>query len=270
VPGSYFATLGVSYSAEATSFRDVDASSFFAGQCTRNCFRSNLGVDLTHDTRIDLPFASAGGLQSITADFTGGPLGGTVAYQRYLGEFRAYAPLAQFGGRDPGSQPRRLVLGLSGRAGAVFGNVGPFFQYQSFALGGVQFGQSLRGYPEFSITPRGFDPAADNFSAASGREAFGNAFMTLTAELGLRFNQQLYVNAFYDAGNNYARPTEFNPTRLFRGAGIGLSVVTPLGPLGLDWAYGFDRRSFIDPTNRALGTRPDPKWQLHFKLGQLF
>jgi outer membrane protein insertion porin family len=49
-----------------------------------------------------------------------------------------------------------------------------------------------------------------------------------------------------------------------------MSVVTPLGPLGLDWAYGFDRTSFIDPTNPALGTRPDPKWQLHFKLGQLF
>ena len=36
---------------------------------------------------------------------------------------------------------------------AVFGDPGPFFQYQSFALGGVQFGQPLRGYPEFSITP---------------------------------------------------------------------------------------------------------------------
>ena len=72
---------------------------------------------------------------------------------------------------------------------------------------------------------------------ASGRAAFGNAFFTSTAELGLRFNQQLYVNAFYDAGNNYARVTDFNPSRLFRGAGFGLSVITPLGPLGLDWAY---------------------------------
>jgi outer membrane protein insertion porin family len=39
-------------------------------------------------------------------------------------------------------------------------------------------------------------------------------------------------------------------------------VISPLGPLGLDWAYGFDR---VD----AFG-RPDPKWQLHFKLGQFF
>jgi outer membrane protein insertion porin family len=270
VPGSYFTTLGISYAAEASSFENVDPAFLIPGTCTRNCFRSNLGVDLTHDTRAGTPFPFQGGLQQIEAGFTGGPLGGTVAYQRYTGEFRAYAPLGQFGGGNPGSEPKVFVLGLTGRFGAIFGDPGPFFQYQSFALGGVQFGQALRGYPEFSITPRGFDPRADNFSAASGRDAFGNAFMTLTAEVGLRFNQQFYLNAFYDAGNNFARPKDFNPTRLFRGAGFGLSVVTPLGPLGLDWAYGFDRRSLIDPANPALGTRPDPKWQLHFKLGQLF
>jgi len=60
----------------------------------------------------------------------------------------------------------------------------------------------------------------------------------------------------------WERPEEFDPTRLFRGAGIGLSTVTPLGPLGLDWAYGFDR---VD----AFGRR-DPQFQLHFRLGQLF
>jgi outer membrane protein insertion porin family len=50
---------------------------------------------------------------------------------------------------------------------------------------------------------------------------------------------------------------------------VGASVVTPLGPLGLDWAYGFDRRSLVDPRAPALGTRPDPRWQLHFRLGQV-
>ena len=33
-------------------------------------------------------------------------------------------------------------------------------------------------------------------------------------------------------------------------------------PLGLDYAYGFDR---LDRNGR-----PAPKWQLHFRLGQLF
>jgi outer membrane protein insertion porin family len=222
-------------------------------------FRSMMGLTLTHDTRIDMPFASAGSMRTVSAQFNGGPLGGSESFQRYTGELRNYATLATFGGTNPGSQPIKLVLGLTARSGFVFGNTGPFFFSQKFALGGTQYGEQLRGYEEFSITPRGFVPGNSvNATTAS----FGNAFFRGTVELGVRFNQMLYTNLFYDAGNVYASPREFNPTRLFRGAGIGVAIVTPLGPLGLDWAYGFDR---VDQFGR-----PDPKWQLHFKLGQLF
>ena len=44
---------------------------------------------------------------------------------------------------------------------------------------------------------------------------------TSTAELGLRVSQQVYLDAFYDAGNLWERPRDFDPTRLFRGAGFG-------------------------------------------------
>ena len=76
------------------------------------------------------------------------------------------------------------------------------------------------------------------------------------------FLQALYLNTFMDAGNVWARPEQFNPTRLFRGAGVGASVLSPLGPLGLDYAYGFDRTD-------AAGN-PNPGWQFHFKLGNFF
>ena len=48
-----------------------------------------------------------------------------------------------------------LALGLSARGGAVFGDPGGFFISQKFSLGGVQYGEPLRGYQEFSITPHG-------------------------------------------------------------------------------------------------------------------
>jgi len=169
-------------------------------------------------------------------------------------------PLAQIGGKAAGSQPMKLVFGLTGRAGVVAGNTGPFFFSQEFALGGVQYGEQLRGYDEFSISPYGYITNTDNFSAT--RFSFGKAFFTTTAELGFRVNQSLYGNLFYDAGNVYATARQFDPTRLFRGAGIGVSTITPLGPLGLDYGYGFDR---LDRQGR-----PDPKWILHFRLGQLF
>ena len=170
-----------------------------------------------------------------------------------------YASLAQFGGGAPGSEPIVLSLGLKARGGAVFGDVGGFYVSQKFSLGGVQYGEPLRGYDEFSITPAGYVSSTSQTTASIN--SFGSAFFTNTVELGLRFNQQFYLDAFYDAGNIWARPQDFNPTRLFRGAGVGAAVVTPLGPLGLDWGYGFDR---VENGVKA------PKWQLHFKLGQLF
>jgi outer membrane protein insertion porin family len=256
VPQSRFSRFFVSYGGERV---DYGNSGLLATADCSNCFRSTLGLTLNHDTRIDMPFPSAGATQSINAQFTGGPLGGTAAYQRYTGEMRSYATLASFGGSRPGSQQIKLVTGLSSRAGMLFGNAGPFY-LQRFTLGGVQFGEPLRGYEEFSITPNGYLPGASQSSAQL--QSFGNAFFTTTAELGVRFGPQLYLNAFYDAGNIWGRPRDFDPTRLFRGAGVGASLITPLGPLGLDLGYGFDRRD-------AAG-RPAPAWQLHFRLGQFY
>jgi outer membrane protein insertion porin family len=259
VPQSPFTRLYASYGVEGVKY----GSSGLLGEVEQlypNSFRSTLGLTATHDTRIDLPFATAGGMQTFSAQFNGGPLGGNANFQRYTTELRSYAPIGQLGGKKPGSQPVKFVLGLTGRAGSVFGNTGGFFTSQEFALGGVQYGEMLRGYDEFSITPLGYDPNTSSSNAT--RNSFGSAFFTTTAELGMRVNQMFYMNAFYDAGNLWRRPQDFDPTRLFRGAGFGVSAITPLGPLGLDYAYGFDR---VD----AFG-RPAPKWQMHFRLGQLF
>ena len=45
-------------------------------------------------------------------------------------------------------------------------------------------------------------------------------------------------------------------------ANFGVAVLSPLGPIGIDLGYGFDKVT-------ATG-KPDPGWQLHFKLGQFF
>jgi outer membrane protein insertion porin family len=259
-PNSRFTRVFTQYGLESVRFGSGGLLGDVGQDGCQGCVRSTVGIDISRDTRVDMPFATEGKLQTISAQFNGGPLGGAANFQRYTTELKTYALLARLGGRAPGSSPLRLTMGLSTRAGAVFGDPGDFFWSQQFSLGGVQFGEPLRGYPEFSITPRGFSTAAGTFNAQ--RESFGSAFFTTTAEIGLRFNSNLYINAFYDAGNIWDRPRDFDPTRLFRGAGIGASTVSPLGPLGLDFAYGFDR---LDQFGR-----PDPKWQLHFRLGQFF
>lgn len=258
VPGSYFARAFVNYNFEWQEFGSGGFFGSLAQFCTR-CFRSTVGATLQRDTRVDMPFASAGGLQNVSASFTGGPLGGTATFARYTTDLKSYATLFSFGGSGLGEQPTKLVAGLSVRGGGVFGDPGPFFITQNFAMGGVMFGEPLRGYPEFSITPSGFQQTSGGFTAQ--QRSFGRVFLSTTAEVGLRFNSTIYASAFLDAGNVWARPQEFDPTRLFRGAGVGVSVISPLGPLGLDYAYGFDRTS-------SLGV-PAPKWQFHFRLGNM-
>jgi outer membrane protein insertion porin family len=256
LPNSRYTRFYVSYGGERVSYGGDGLVGTI--QCN-GCFRSTLGFTLDHDTRLGQPFPVAGTHENIALQLNGGPLGGTASFQRVTTEARSYSTLATFG-KSLGPEPLALVFGLTARAGALFGNPGPFFVSQSFSMGGVQYGIPLRGYEEFSITPRGFLPNADQFQAQ--RSSFGNAYYSSSAELGLRVNQQLYLDAFYDAGNLWERPRDFDPTRLFRGAGFGASLVTPLGPLGVDLGYGFDRTDVFG--------HKDPKWQVHFKFGQIF
>jgi len=248
-----YTRLFVSYAIDDQTF--TGATTGLASLSCNNCIRSTIGFSVMRDTRIDLPFPTAGTMHSIGISQSGGPLGGTGNFQRVDLEGRWYAPLSSGGPTGGGI---KFVMGLSTRSGFVFGR-SPFID-QLFTMGGTQYGIPLRGYDEFSITPHGFDPTASGGQASAS--AFGKTYLAMTGEVGARLSQMFYVAAFYDAGNVWARAGQFNPTRLLRGAGIGLSIISPLGPIGIDWAYGFDR------TN-VLG-QPAPGWKLHFKLGNFF
>ncbi|MBI2073499.1 MAG: outer membrane protein assembly factor BamA [Gemmatimonadetes bacterium] len=254
--GSRYTRIYPSYTLEQNQLESETLSSSF--YC-RNCVLSAVGLNLVRDTRVGLPFATGGVMHQAQLTQAGGALGGSGNFRRANFEGRWYVPLAELGGSSPTSSPLTLLLGFTAKSGFVWGDVGPHFR-QLFSLGGTQFGIPLRGYDEFSITPQGFDPNARTFSA--GANAFGRAYFAGTTELGFRVSQALYANIFADAGNLWATPAQFNPTRLFRGAGIGVSVISPLGPLGLDYAYGFDRTD-------AAGN-PKPGWKFHFKLGNFF
>ena len=260
VPGSLYSRLLVSYGGEGVSYGGEGLLADVADRCS-HCFRSTVGFTASHDTRIGLPFAAEGGSQTFTAQFNGGPLGGTATFQRYTTELKSYAPIGGIGVASLGSAPMTFVVGLTARAGMVFGDPGPFFYSQSFSLGGTQYGEQLRGYEEFSITPAGFNPFAEGGGGVQP-ESFGNAFFTGTGEFGLRVSQSLYLNTFFEGGNVWARPSQFDPTRLFRAFGFGAAIVSPLGPIGIDMGYGLDK---VD-----INGRPAPGWKFHFKLGQFF
>jgi outer membrane protein insertion porin family len=250
VPWSLRTRLFAGYSLSRTDyklFQDVDDSSLFG---LPPATQSTFSVGITRTTLNHPLFPWSGSRQSINSEFSGGPLGGDGDFIRHMAEATWWVPAGTIGGDELGSRPIQLALGLSLRGGAIFGDVS-LFPFERYWMGGVQFGQQLRGYDETSITPFGFFPERSRDLADIQR--LGDAYLSLTAEYAIRFNDNMSLSAFFDAGNVWSDPLDVDPTRLFRGAGIGVQLVTPFGPIGLDYAYGFDK------------TRPG--WQLHFRMG---
>ena len=214
---------------------------------------STISLGLSRN-RLNHPlFPTNGTRQEIFAELSGGPLGGDGNFQKYTASGSWYVPVGQVGGGQPGSRPIRFALGFTAEVGVLFGDASRF-PFERFWMGGVQFGRPLRGYDETTVTPLGYRPRGALGVALEDR--FGDAYLRLSTEYAVRFNDNLSLSLFYDAGGVWREPGQINPTRLLRGAGIGVTLVTPFGPLGLDYAYGFDKTQ--------------PGWQLHFKLGQGF
>jgi outer membrane protein insertion porin family len=257
--GSRYTRLFTSYSYQRIRYTEGSADIQARFRCSA-CSRSTIGSSILRDTRVGLPFATGGSMTNISGELNGGFLGGTGDYRKVDLEGRWYAPLGTMGGNGQLGAGVQFVLGLTAKSGFIFGDAGPFFT-ELYSLGGVQYGIPLRGYDEFSITPNGFDPAAGGNNAASA-DAFGKSYSAFSIEAGARISQSLYVSTFFDAGNVYRTARQWDPTRLFRGAGFGAAVISPLGPIGVDLGYGFDK---VDPAGK-----PKPGWQLHFKLGNFF
>ena len=116
---------------------------------------------------------------------------------------------------------------------------------------------SLRGYTDYSLTPRKVTPYSQN-----GISYAGNLYDKFTVELRYPVIPQpqstIYALLFLEGGNCWSDIREFNPFHIKRSAGVGVRVFLPMiGLLGVDWGYGFD-----DAQNGRS--------QFHFVLGQQF
>lgn len=116
---------------------------------------------------------------------------------------------------------------------------------------------SLRGYPNYSLTPLEATPYNSSGSYA------GNVFDKFTVEFRypviLQPQSQIFVLGFLEGGNCWSDIRSFSPFQIKRSAGVGVRVFLPMiGLLGVDWGYGFD-----NPTKKDRS-------QFHFVIGQQF
>ncbi len=252
-PGSLRTRVFLGYSLSRTSyesFRSAEDRSLFG---LPPGLLSSVSLGITRQTLNHPLFPTSGSMQTWTVELNGGPLGGAGDFVKHIGQAQWMIPIGQMGGEGATPGSVQFALGLHARGGALFGDASRF-PFESFWMGGVQFGQPLRGYDETSITPRGYYP--ERGGGIRQIERLGNAYFSTTAEVKAVINSNIGLSAFFDAGNNWESPGHLSTSKLFRGAGFGVQLVTPFGPIGLDYAYGFDKA--------------EPGWQLHFKMGPNF
>jgi outer membrane protein insertion porin family len=144
--------------------------------------------------------------------------------------------------------------------------------FQRFVVGGSpfdaqgnrgdNFGKDLiygRGYPARVIGPR------RNGSAVGGRIL--NKYVSELRWLAVQSPQlQAAPYLFMEASNTWDNFNTYNPTQLFRSAGVGTRLFLPiLGMLELSYGYNFD--TFEPISNGHNGSK---RWLFQFSIGQGF
>jgi outer membrane protein insertion porin family len=113
----------------------------------------------------------------------------------------------------------------------------------------------LRGYEDRTVGPRN----------AAGVIVGGRVMTRYSAELRVAVTLDpipFYLIAFAEAGNVYEYLKKTDPFDLKRSVGFGARLlINPIGLIGFDLGYGFDRKS----TDGR-----DPDWLFHFQFGRGF
>jgi outer membrane protein insertion porin family len=112
----------------------------------------------------------------------------------------------------------------------------------------LQGRRSIRGFDRDDLGPKD----------RSGEAIGGLSSGLLSTELVHPFVGPTRLVAFFDAGNVWETHNAYDLSDLRYGAGVGIRVITPLGPLRLDVGYKLDKKS---------GERPR---EVHFGIGASF
>jgi len=128
----------------------------------------------------------------------------------------------------------------------------PFFK--NFYMGGVN---SVRGYENGSLGPKFTNTNGQQYSSGGTKRLLGNAELYFPVP-GLKDSKQFRFSAFVDAGNVFGSNESYSLGDLRYSTGIGVSWLSPFGPLKLVYAK---------PLNDQTG---DKTQSIQFQLGQQF
>jgi outer membrane protein insertion porin family len=162
--------------------------------------------------------------------------GGSLQYYRGTLAAQWFYPLS-----------RTFTFSIGGDLGYVNGTGGkpvPFFK--SFYAGGPG---SVRGYESFSLGPQ---DAVGNVLGGT-RKLVGSAEVHFPMP-GAGMDKSLRLSAFLDAGQVYGENQKFSVSDLRYSMGVGLSWISPFGPLRLSLAQPLNDKAGIDRIERLQFT----------------
>ena len=177
-------------------------------------------LNYTRDHRNNRFVPSEGYLLQGGAELAGGPFGGDKDFWKLTGLAAQYFTHFNF-----------LVLELKIRGGWAdsFSDTPKVPIFERFFVGGSN---SVRGYRERRIGPR--DPGTLD-PIGGDRYWVGNAEYTFPIFPGI-----LKGAFFYDVGAAYLDSTDVGDGDIAQGAGFGVRIKTPIGPVKLDLGYPLD------------------------------
>ena len=177
---------------------------------------SSLNFSLTRDTRDSVFNPTKGLYLNGTFDVAGGVLGGDKDFTRLQNKVSYDVPF-KFDS----------VLDLSLRTGfaKAYNETESVPIFERLFAGGAK---SIRGYNERKVGP--IDPLSQD-------PIGGESLLVANVEYTIPVVEFIKLATFFDTGNVWSKVRDFGSGDLKSGAGLGLRVKTPIGPINLDYGY---------------------------------
>lgn len=241
-----FVSAGVTLDLTDVSLNDTSPVQYinFCGNtsgCSSNSIVANAGW--TYDSRDNILFPHRGVLQRLTGEVSIPGL--DLQYYKATYQHAWY--------KEMNDDFTFMLNGQVGYANTYGGKNYPFFK--NYYLGGVN---SVRGFVNSSLGPRGFNANTGSTYALGGtKEILGNAELFMPVPFVTKSNQ-FRLSAFVDAGGVYGKDDPINSEYLRFSTGVGVTWVSPFGPLKLVLAKPLNSKS------------TDNTQTLQFQFGQQF